>query len=245
MDALRGKVALVTGASKGIGRCIAETLAADGAQVIGMDLRPPQDCECPPAIEQLHLGDVADALSVREVVGRVLDGKGRIDILVSNAGTDILCPDTWNMDDDSWSRVVDVNLNGSWWMSSAVIPAMIRQRYGRIVFIGSNACRNWGFGIGHSPAYKASKAALIGLVLALSFQLEQHGILVNGINAGPTGSTGTPPSEEERRAYLATHALGYGGPEPIAAAVRYLVGSSGDWVTGTMMNVSGGEHRGI
>lgn len=242
---LAGQVAVVTGASKGIGRCIAETLAAERVRVVGIDLKPPQDDSASACYQELFLGDVSDRDVIREIVRRTVAAEGRIDILVNNAGMDLLCPDTWNMDDDSWSRVIDVNLNGTWWVTSAVVPTMISQGSGRIVFIGSISCRNWGFGIGNSPAYKASKAGLIGLVLALSGQLERHGILVNGINAGPTGNTGTLPTEEERHAYLASHPLGYGGPEPIAAAVRYLVDSSGDWITGAMMNVSGGEIRGL
>lgn len=239
---LAGQVALVTGGGKGIGRCIGDTLRSDGATVVLVDVRPPDAGVDGMDFRQC---DVADREGIQQVVNDVAAQYGRLDIVVSNAGMDRLSPDTWNMDPQTWSLVLDVNLNGAWWTASAAIPAMIDQGSGRIVFIGSNAARLGGFGVGHSPAYSAAKAGLNGLVVALSSQLEGHGIRVNTISPGPTGTTGTPPSQAEAAEYLRTHPLGYGTAQPIADAVRYLVGSSGDWISGTVLNVSGGEHRGI
>ncbi|MGW0805110.1 SDR family NAD(P)-dependent oxidoreductase [Nonomuraea sp. NPDC002799] len=244
MGALTGKVAFVTGGARGIGRCVADVLAADGATVVVADRRI-EGVTAADGIARVHQADVAVREEISEAVRATAAEFGGIDILVNNAGMDAARPDTWNQQPDEWTRVIDVNLNGAWWCTSAALPHMIPRGGGRVVFIGSNAARLGGFGVGHSPAYSAAKAALSGLVVALSSQLEQFGIRVNAISSGPTGSTGTPPTDEERAEFLGKSPLGYGGPEPIAAAVRYLVHPSGDWVSGSVMNVSGGEHRGI
>ena len=97
----------------------------------------------------------------------------------------------------------------------------------------------------YSPAYAAAKAGLLGLTVGLAVQLEPFGILVNAITPGPTGSTGTPLTETERSEYIAAHPLGFGGAQPIADAVTYLLKGSGDWVSGAVMNVNGGDWRGI
>jgi NAD(P)-dependent dehydrogenase (short-subunit alcohol dehydrogenase family) len=118
---------------------------------------------------------------------------------------------------------------------------MMQQRSGRIVFISSGSARIGDPGI--SVAYNASKAGLIGLTIGLSVHLEPFGILVNAIAPGYTG-TGEPMSEEERAAYDAAHPLGIVGPEPVARACVYLASEGGNWITGAVLNVSGGWWRG-
>lgn len=241
-SSLDGKTAVVTGGGKGIGQRIGTQLAARGATVVLIDQHPAAEGT---AGFDFRTCDVADRPAIQAVIAQISQDRGGIDILVNNAGMDRVSPDTWDLEPDTWSRILDVNLNGAWWATSAAVPAMIDNGGGRIVFIGSNAARLGGFGIGHSPAYSAAKAALSGLVVALSSQLEGKGILVNAISAGPTGTTGTPPSDAEASAYCASHPLGFGTAAPIADAVDYLVSDSGTWISGTVMNVSGGEHRGI
>lgn len=244
IDTLHGRVAIVTGAGKptGMGSTIAQRLTALGATVASLDMRiPEQRAGEPYAIEC----DVMDRDSVVSAVELVATELGRPTILINCAGMDRLSPNTWDMSSDDWQRVVGVNLDGAWWMTREVVPHMQAEGFGRVVFIGSNAARIGGFGVGHSPAYSAAKAALSGLTVALSSQLEAVGIRVNMICSGPTGTTGTPPSDAERAEYLREHPLGYGTAKPLADAVEYLVTSSGDWISGAVMNVSGGEFRGF
>jgi len=243
-EPLRGRVAIVTGAGKpaGMGSAVAQRLAALGATVASLDMRIPEErADDPHAIEC----DVMDRESVVSAVEHVAAELGRPTILINCAGMDRLSPNTWDMSTEDWQRVVGVNLDGAWWMTREVVPHMQAEGFGRVVFIGSNAARIGGFGVGHSPAYSAAKAALSGLTVALSSQLEADGIRVNMICSGPTGTTGTPPSDVERAEYLREHPLGYGTAKPLTDAVEYLVGSSGDWISGAVMNVSGGEFRGF
>jgi NAD(P)-dependent dehydrogenase (short-subunit alcohol dehydrogenase family) len=119
---------------------------------------------------------------------------------------------------------------------------MIVARSGRIVFIGSVASRRANR---HTTvAYNAAKAGLNGLAIGLAKQLEPHGILVNTVAPGPTGSTGEPMTEAQKAAEDELYPLGLGGPEPVAQACLYLAGPGGDWVSGTVLNVSGGRWHG-
>lgn len=241
---LAGRVAIVTGAGKptGMGAAIATRLRELGAVVAAFDTRIPD--ELSPGIRGYEC-DVVDREAVRRSVAQVAQELGPPTIVINCAGMDRLSPHTWDMEDADWQRVVGVNLDGAWWVTRAAVPHMQHEGFGRVVFISSNAARIGGFGVGHSPAYSAAKAALGGLAVALSSQLEADGIRVNTICSGPTGTTGTPPSEEERAAYLVEHPLGYGTAQPLVDAVEYLCRSSGDWISGTVMNVSGGEFRGF
>jgi NAD(P)-dependent dehydrogenase (short-subunit alcohol dehydrogenase family) len=118
--------------------------------------------------------------------------------------------------------------------------ALVPHVRGRVILISSSSARMGDHGV--SVAYNAAKAGLIGLTIGLSVQLEPHGILVNAIAPGPTG-TGRI-TDEWRDAYLRDHPLGIVGADPVAHACLYLAGPAGDWISGTVMNVSGGRIRG-
>ena len=245
---LSGRVAVVTGAAQGIGRCIAESLAEDGASVVVADI---QEHVAGEVVEDLRTRgsdamsvavDIADPASAGAMIERTLERFGRVDILVNDAGIDAPFGAAWEIGEDHWRRVIDVNLSGQWWCTRAVVPHMMQRRAGRIIFISSGSARIGQRDI--SVAYNASKAGLIGLTVGLSVHLEPFGILVNAIAPGPTG-TGQPMSEDERRAHERDYPLGIVGPEPIAEACRYLVRSSGDWISGAVLNVSGGWWRGF
>jgi NAD(P)-dependent dehydrogenase (short-subunit alcohol dehydrogenase family) len=244
---LDGRVAIVTGAAQGIGESIATFLATAGASVLLADI---QEDRVVDAARRLRAAghraapcrvDVRDPRSASAMVASCLDEFGKVDVLINNAGIDAPPGAAWEIDEEHWCSLIDTNLSGAWWCTQAALGPMMRQRSGRIVFISSGSARIGDQGI--SVAYNASKAGLIGLTIALSVHLEPFGILVNAIAPGYTG-TGEPMSGEERSAYDAAHPLGIVGPEPIARACLYLASAGGDWITGAVLNVSGGWWRG-
>jgi 3-oxoacyl-[acyl-carrier protein] reductase len=248
MDEYKNQVIVVTGGTSEIGRCIAKTLASLGAHVVIADVVKEEAA----AVSNEIIGDggssshakidttcVAEAESV---VGLVVREHGRIDALVNNAGLDAPYRNAWETDVEHWQDVIDVNLNGAWWCSRAAIRPMMKRQSGRIVFITSIAARIPGRAI--SPAYAAAKAAIIGLTVSLSLQMERYGILVNAITADQSENADHKISAE-RRKYLREYPLGFGGPQPIAHGVAYLLGRSGNWLSGSVLNISGGRFKGI
>jgi NAD(P)-dependent dehydrogenase (short-subunit alcohol dehydrogenase family) len=166
---------------------------------------------------------------------------GHVDALINNAGLDEPPGRAWELGPEHWIDVIDTNLSGQWWCTMAVLPHMLARRTGRIVFISSVSARRASRS--GSVAYNASKAGLIGLTIALSAQVETGGVLVNAIAPGPTG-TGNIMTSSQLKAYEALYPLGVVGPEPVAHACGYLIGPGGDWLSGTVLNVSGGGWRG-
>lgn len=244
---LDGRVAIVTGAAQGIGESIATFLASAGASVFLADV---QEERVGAAASRLRgeghraaccFVDVSDPRSADSMVTSCLAEFGTVDLLVNNAGIDAPPGAAWEIPEEHWRRLIDTNLSGAWWCTAAVLGPMMQKRSGHILFISSGSARIGDPGI--SVAYNASKAGIIGLTIGLSVHLEPFGILVNAIAPGYTG-TGEPMSEEERVAYDAAHPLGIVGPEPIARACVYLASEGGDWITGAVLNVSGGWWRG-
>jgi NAD(P)-dependent dehydrogenase (short-subunit alcohol dehydrogenase family) len=245
---LNGKVAIVTGAAQGIGESIATFLARDGAAVMIADL---QEEKARAVAERLNgeglnaaatRVDVADPAAARAMAAATIERFGQVDILVNDAGLDAPRGNPWELTEEHWRRVIDVNLSGQWWCTQAVIPHMMERRFGRIIFISSVSAKIGREGL--SVAYNATKSGLIGLTVGLSVQLETYGIRVNAITPGPTG-TGPHMTPESFAAIRARLPLGPGGPEPVAQACVYLCRSSGDWISGSVLNVSGGSWRGL
>ena len=252
MQPLRGSVVIVTGAAQGIGEAIARTVAAGGAKLLLADLQSEKLEVVAETIREsgaevetctVDIADADSARRARDMAERAVDSYGAIHPLVNNAGLDAPNSHACDIDADHWYKVVDVNLSGGWWCTSAVLPTMLTQRSGRIINISSVSARLATPET--SPAYSAAKAGLLGLTVSLSVQLEGKGILVNAITPGATGNTGTSVPDEVRGLYEAVLPLGFRGAQPIADAVRFLLDKSGDWISGAVLNVSGGALRGM
>jgi 3-oxoacyl-[acyl-carrier protein] reductase len=242
--ALAGKVAIVTGGSRGIGRAIASLLAEDGAAVVVSGRDAARLASAAKEIEALGgtvLGIVADAAS-REDADRLVDAArerfGRIDILVNNAG---LTRDGLlvRMKDADWDEVMQVNLRGAFLMARAVSKTMVRQKGGRIITITSAA---GAMGNAGQVNYSAAKAGLIGLTKAAARELAHWGILVNAVAPGliDTDMAAAVPAEA-REALLAQVPLKrIGTARDVAEMVRFLAGDGAAYVTGQVFHVNGG-----
>jgi 3-oxoacyl-[acyl-carrier protein] reductase len=243
---LEGRVALVTGAAQGIGRAIALALAEVGADVAGGDVKLAQLQEVAKEIEALGRKalalplDVSRPDSVQEAVDKTLEVFGKIDILVNNAG---ITKDNllMRMNPEDWDLVLRVNLNGAFLCTRAVLPGMVRQRYGRIVNIASVVAQAGNPG---QANYIASKAGIIGLTKAVASEVASRNITVNAIAPGfiATAMTENMP-EPVRQRMLSLIPLGrMGSDRDIACGVRFLASEEASYITGHVLNINGGMY---
>jgi 3-oxoacyl-[acyl-carrier protein] reductase len=241
-EPLAGRVALVTGASRGIGRAIAERLAASGARVACVATRA-ENCAatleaCAGEGHAAYGVDVADTAAVAELVGRVQEELGGLHVLVNNAGVtrDQLM---LRMSEEDFDRVLEVNLKGAWnFMKAATRPLM--KCSGRIVNIASVVGLTGNAG---QANYAASKAGLIGLTRSLAKELAGRGVCVNAVAPGFIETDMTAAISDENAAAELARAIPLGRigrAEEIAAAVDFLVGPGGDYITGQTLVVDGG-----
>jgi len=240
---LDGKVALVTGASRGIGRAIAAQLASRGAKVACVATRADncagtvEDCRAH-GVAALALGvDVANTDAVTELVGQVQKELGGLDVLVNNAGItrdQILL----RMSEDDFDRVLSVNLKGAWNFSRAAARTLMKSR-GRIVNISSVVGLTGNAG---QANYAASKAGLFGLTRSLAKELASRGVCVNAVAPGfiETDMTAELPEGAAEQLTSAIPLQRIGTPQEIALAVDYLTGPGGAYVTGQTLVVDGG-----
>ncbi|MBI4636863.1 MAG: 3-oxoacyl-[acyl-carrier-protein] reductase [Candidatus Rokubacteria bacterium] len=242
---LGGRVAIVTGASRGIGAAIAASLADHGAAVVvsGRDAdrleRAVKEMEATGASVHGVVADVAKREDADRLVDAAKQRFGRIDILVNNAGItrDGLLV---RMKDDDWDSVMDVNLRGAFLMTRAVAKAIIRQKSGgRVINITSTA---GAMGNAGQANYSAAKAGLIGLTKAAARELAHWGILVNAVAPGLIETDMTASiSAAAREALMAQIPLGrVGTPGEVAEMVRFLAGDGAGYITGQVFHVNGG-----
>mgnify|MGYP001082258374 FL=1 len=240
-----GRVALITGAARGIGRTIAELLARQGAMVIVADLNFAQAQSTAEEIEAAYTQkslavevNVADSASVKAMVDLALAEFGHLDILVNNAG---ITRDTLilRMDEADWDIVLDVNLKGAFNCSKAVIRSMMKQHYGRIVNISSVSGQAGQVG---QVNYSSSKAGLIGLTKALAREVASRQITVNAVAPGfiPTALTNDLSVDLKDMIVKATPLGRMGTPEEIASAVVFLASEEASYITGQVLAVDGG-----
>lgn len=243
---VKGKVALVTGASRGIGAAIADALAADGATVIGTATSESGAASITERLnEKGYSGkgmtlDVTSSESVAELLTAVQAEFGAPQILVNNAG---ITKDNllMRMTDEEWLDVVNTNLSAVYRMSKACLRGMMKARSGRIVNISSvvGAMGNAG-----QTNYAATKAGVMGFARSLAREVGSRNITVNSVAPGFIDTDMTRALTEEQRKSLASGiALGrLGQPEEIASVVKFLCSDGGSYITGETIHVNGGLH---
>ena len=243
---LTGKVALVTGAGRGIGRAIALELARRGANIALNFRSDTTNAEATAAdIRQLGVectlvqGDVSKKGEAHRIVKEVLDKWQRLDILVNNAGI-TRDRSMRKMTEDDWSEVINVNLNGTFYCTSAALPAMINQRFGRVINISSVVGQMGAFG---QANYSASKGGIIAFTKTLALEMAKFNITANAIAPGFTATEMVDAIPEEIAAQIkAKIPLGrFATTEEIAKAAGFLAADA-DYITGQELNVNGGYH---
>ena len=240
---LAGKVALVTGASRGIGRAIAETLVEAGAIVVGT-----ATSEKGAAAIQEYLGDkgfglvlnVTDSQSVTDLFDSIKEKAGDVDILVNNAGItrDNLL---MRMKDDEWNDIIDTNLTSLFRLSKPVMRTMMKKRFGRIINIGSVVCTMGNAG---QVNYSAAKAGLIGFTKSLAREVASRQITVNAIAPGFIQTDMTDElTEDQQKAIMSQVPMErLGQAQEIANAVLFLASDSAAYITGETLHVNGGMY---
>jgi 2-hydroxycyclohexanecarboxyl-CoA dehydrogenase len=242
MRGLKDRVALVTGAGRGIGRAIAERLAAEGAKVAALDVDEASARGAGEAIGGVGLRmDVTDGAGVRAAVEEAERRLGPTDVLVNNAGWDKAEPFVKSAE-ETWDKVLAINLKGPIRVTRAVLDGMITRGRGRIVSISSDAGR---VGSSGEAVYSAAKAGVIGFSKTLARELARHHINVNVVCPGPTNTQllrdVAPQNPKLIEALRRAVPFGrIGEPEEIAAAVAFLASDDAAFVTGQTLSVSGG-----
>ena len=240
-----GQTALITGAGRGIGKTIAVKLAESGLDIAIADMNPVSD-DVVREIEEYGTKclafqlDVTDVESVDSVVKKIIDETGGIHILVNNAG---ITQDSlfMRMKPEQWSQVIDVNLNGVFHVTKAVIRTMVKQHSGRIINISSVV------GFSGNPGqvnYSSTKSGLIGFTKSLSREVGTRGITVNAVAPGFINTAMTQAlNESQQQAILSQIPLGrMGEAEDIANAVAFLASEEASYITGTVLHVNGGMY---
>jgi 2-hydroxycyclohexanecarboxyl-CoA dehydrogenase len=244
MRGLTGKVAIVTGAARGIGLAIASRLAEEGAKIAIADINGDGAASAAERIGGAAMGvrvDVTDTASIAAGVAAVVERLGPIDVLVNNAGWDKVEPFV-KSEEATWDTVIAINLKGPIACTRAVLDSMIERRSGKIVSISSDAGR---VGSAGEAVYAGAKAGIIGFSKTLARELARYGINVNVVCPGPTN---TPLFHEmaggnEKLASSLKHAIPLGRlgePEDLAGAVAFLASDDASFVTGQTLSVSGG-----
>jgi NAD(P)-dependent dehydrogenase (short-subunit alcohol dehydrogenase family) len=245
---LQNRVALVTGAARGIGRATAEKMLQEGASVALLDI---QKADLTRTVEELKtfgkaLGirmNVTSTDEVDQAVDQIIAQWGRVDILVNNAGAGGAAR-LEDVTSEDWDRVVNVNLKGTFFCTRAVLPNMQKNRYGKIVNIGSRA----GLGKEERTVYAATKAGLIGVTRTWALELARYNINVNYVGPGPIETeffmaNNTP---EQTRAILSTVPLQrMGKPRDVANLISFLASDEASFITGQSIFICGGITVGL
>jgi 3-oxoacyl-[acyl-carrier protein] reductase len=245
MANLNGSIALVTGASRGIGRAVAERLVADGAIVIGTATSENGALAITEYLQGAGEGkvlNVADPDSMLALLADITEKHGTVDILVNNAGItrDNLL---MRMKDDEWQSIMDTNLTSIFKMSKAVLRGMMKKRKGRIINIGSVVGSTGNAG---QANYAAAKAGVIGFSKSMAREVASRGITVNVVAPGfiDTDMTKALTDEQKESIFKDIPANRLGDPKEIAATVGFLASNEAAYITGETIHVNGGMFMG-
>jgi NAD(P)-dependent dehydrogenase (short-subunit alcohol dehydrogenase family) len=249
MFELTGKVALVTGAMRGMGKADALVLAKQGAKVVVTDIDLGQ---CEAVVEEIESDggeakafrmDVSDNDEVNKVFDAVIDAYGQVDILVNNAGIFRPKP-ALEITKEEWEEMIHINLRGQFTCAQRAAKEMVKTGGGRIINIASIASGQTGVGVAGGTHYTATKGGVLGMTEALAVELAEHNITVNAV---APGAIDTPMldeagfNDEAMKGLLAGVPLGrMGTPDEIAAAVVFLASDEASYVTGAVLTVDGG-----
>lgn len=246
---LQGKVALVTGARRGMGRTHALALAGQGAKVVITDI---DLAECEVVADEVRANggdvicfklDVTNKAEVENVFDQVVEKYGRFDILVNNAGI-YQSKAFLEMSEEEWDRTIDINLKGYFFCAQRAAKEMAKNKWGRIINIASIASGGVGVGIAGGAHYTASKGGIIGMSETLAVELAPLGITVNVIGPGaidtPMVQAASLPKEVMDAMLAGVPLKRMGRPEEISAAVVFLVSDEASYVTGATLYVDGG-----
>jgi 3-oxoacyl-[acyl-carrier protein] reductase len=238
---------IVTGASRGIGKAIAEMFGREGAKIVVNYNTSDKQAQAVANRIVDHGGeaicakaDVSKSEEVKRMIETTVKTYGRIDVLVNNAGV-LITKDFFDTNEDEWDKTIDVNLKGAYLCSKEVAPIMLKQKKGKIINISSNS------GLYHPSAmrfveYVTSKAGMNGLTKALALRLGPY-ITVNAICPGwiKTEMVAETDPEVERKILEETALRRYGTPEEVAASALFLASSEADFITGELLIVAGGR----
>jgi 2-hydroxycyclohexanecarboxyl-CoA dehydrogenase len=242
MGKLDDRIAIVTGAGRGIGEAIARKLTAEGATVVVTDVDEATAIQTADALGGDSVGlhaDVTSRDSVDAMVRQVMDRFGRIDVLVNNAGWD-KGEAFLDSEPDTWDRIVQINLYGVFNTLKAVLPIMADQRYGKVVNLGSDAGR---VGSSGEAVYSAAKGGVIAFTKAMAREMARSEVNVNCVCPGPTDTALFASMGGDRLREALVKAIPFrrlGQPEDVANTVAFLVSDEAAFLTGQTVSVSGG-----